>query len=355
MIFFPGLVQYGLLDEVGDNTIMANKARLAFIGLGTMGRDLLRETVKNPKADVVALCDIDPEALAKAKEVIDAPTCADCRQVLDPSTLDGVVIAVPQHLHASLTIDALDAGIPTFCEKPMGLNVAECRAMIAASKRSGKGLMIGQVLRYIGVYRYLRELALSGEFGDAFAVRIIRTMWLWGSWARPWRYRRDLSGGPLLEINAHEIDFMLGVLGPAAWAAAVGKRYINPENDFEDFINAQITFRNGGIGVLTSGFSDYLGRYSGEVFLSKGTFYFDSVTQTVHLKKDGQEKQVWTYADIHPEWENGVYREMREFVEACLGETSVTIPGEDGLRAVEVAEACYRSIETGKPVALPLE
>lgn len=334
---------------------MKNRARLAFIGLGTMGRDLLRETVKNPKAEVVALCDIDPESLAKAKELSDSPTCADYHEILDPSSVDGVVVAVPQHLHASISIDALDAGIMIFCEKPMGLSVAECRAMIAASERSGKGLMIGQVLRYIGVYRYLRELALSGEFGDAFAMRIIRTMWLWGSWARPWRYRRDQSGGPLLEVNAHEIDFMLGVLGPAAWATAVGKRYINPENDYEDFINAQITFKNGGVGVLTSGFSDYIGRYSGEIFLSRGTLYFDSVSQTVHTRKDGEEKQVLPYAEVHPEWENGVYREMREFAEACLGETPVTIPGEEGLRAVEVAEACYRSIETGKPVGLPLE
>jgi UDP-N-acetylglucosamine 3-dehydrogenase len=331
------------------------KARLAFIGLGPMGKDLLTQAHQNPKAEVAALCDIDPEALAKASEIAGpGPVAyADYAELLAQEALDGVVVAVPQYLHARVSIDALNAGFHTFCEKPMGMNVAECESMIATAKRNAKGLMIGQVLRYIGVYRYMLELARSGELGKPFGVRVIRTMGKWGSpWTRPWRYKRETSGGLLLEVNVHEIDLMRCILGEAASVTAIGNRFINDEIDYEDLITATISFAQGGIGSLTVASCDFLGRYSGEVYLEQGSIYFDSVTQEVRIQRGGEETQVLPYAEVHPEWENGVYREMREFVEACLGEHPVTIPGEEGLRNVAIAEACYDSMKAGRSVSL---
>lgn len=336
---------------------MSGRARLGFVGLGTMGCDLLGQASANPKAEVVALCDNEPAALEKAVVVCGGQPSRydDHRAMFAREALDGVVIAVPQHLHASVAIDALDAGVNTFCEKPMGLNVAECRAMLAAERRSGKSLMIGQVLRYIGVYRYVLERVQSGEFGKPFAVRIIRTSGRWGSWGRPWRYKRETSGGLLLEVNAHEIDFMRCLLGDAVSVWANGNHFHNPENDYEDLIFAQVSFANGGIASLTSVAWDHLGRYTGEVFCEKGTIYYDSVTKEMQVQHDGGEREVIAYDAVHPEWENGVYRELREFVETCLGEHAPTISGEEGLRNVEIAEACYRSIQEERPVALPLQ
>lgn len=335
---------------------MSGKARLGFVGLGTMGGDLLREALKNPGIVVAALCDLDGTAMDRAAEMgADAAPRYDSHHAMIAGTeLDGVVIAVPQHLHAALSIDALHAGVNTFCEKPMGLNVAECRAMIGAAQRSGKALMIGHVLRYIGVYRYVLETVRSGALGTPFAVRIIRTMGHWGGWMRPWRTKRDTAGGLLLEINAHEIDFMRGILGEAVSVSAHGGHFANPENDYEDLLFAEMAFANGGLGSLASVAWDHLGRYTGEVFCEHGTIYYDSVTKIVQVRREAGEPVVTAYDDVHPEWENGVYREIREFAETCLGEHGATIPGEEGFRNVEIAEACYRSISERRPISLPL-
>jgi len=335
---------------------MDAKARLGFVGLGTMGCDLLREACRNPRIEVAALCDIEPAALDKAAEICAAPgaKCGDHRAMLAEEKLDGVVVAVPQYLHAAISIDALDAGVNTFCEKPMGLSIAECRAMIAAAKRSGKALMVGQVLRYIGVYRHVLETVRSGELGRPFGVRIIRTMGRWGSWGRPWRVKREMCGGLLMEINAHEIDFMRCILGEAVSVSAMGNRFSNTENDYEDLIFAQISFAGGGMGSLASAACDHLGRYTGEVFCERGTVYYDSVAKMVHIQRGGGEKEVVAYEDVHPEWESGVCREVREFAETCLGEHPATIPGEEGLRNVEIAEACHKSMQEGRPISLPL-
>ena len=334
---------------------MSLRARLGFVGLGTMGRDLLRETAKNPKTEISALCDVDPEALQKAQEIVGAAArqFADYREMLDAGGLDAVVVAVPQHLHAALSIESLNAGCGVFCEKPMGMNVAECREMAATAERNRKVLMIGHVLRYINPYRHILELARSGALGRPFAVRLIRTMGKWGSWARPWRYRRDMCGGLLLEVNVHEIDFMRCILGRAMSVHASGRRFINDEIDYEDFITATIAFENG-IGTLTTGSCDYLGRYTGEIYLERGSIYFDSISGTVHVCKDNEEKQAIPYTEIEPGSEGGVHREMREFVEAILDEHPVTISGDEGLRNVEIAEACYLSIQERQPIPLPL-
>lgn len=335
---------------------MGEKVRLGFIGVGTMGCDLIKETLKNPKGVVAALCDPDAEALAKAQAHLDrpVPAFADPQAMLEAGGLDGVVVASPGHLHAQHTIAALEAGFHTFCEKPMALNVNECEAMIAAANRAGKGLMIGQVLRYIGPYRYVLELAQSRDLGRPIAMRVIRTMGRWGNWQRPWRLRQDSCGGTLFEVNVHEIDLMLCILGQPTSVSGAGGKFVNDEIDYEDFITATITFAGGAVGSVTSAACDWLGKNSGEIYFEQGTVYYESMTKQVVVARDGRDREVVAYQDIGKEWETGPYREMREFCEACLGEHPVTISGEDGMRAVEVCEAAYRSAREGRPLSLPL-
>ena len=158
----------------------------------------------------------------------------------------------------------------------------------------------------------------------------------------------------LLEVNVHEIDLMLGILGEAVSVHGAGRHFPEAEEDFESFITAQVHFRNGAVGTFTSVVGDCIGRHTAEIYLSGGTIYYDSLLEQVIVAKKGGDRETLAYKDIHPEWENGVAREMREFAEACLGEHPVSIPPEQGLRAVEVAQAAYQSAATGQTVTLPL-
>jgi len=336
-------------------------ARLGFIGLGQMGRDLLSAAVKNSRAEVVGLCDRSETALEQADAIIraagkgDAAHFADHREMLRELVLDGVVVGAPQYLHATLCIDALEAGCTTFCEKPMALTVTDGRAMITAAKQAGKGLMVGQVLRYIGPYRYVLESACSGELGRPLAMRTSRTMSGFRSSTEPWRLRRETSGGILFEVNIHEVDLMLNILGPAAEVRALGKNFCSKDVDYEDFITIQVAFQNGCMGNLTSVYCDFVGQNSGEVYLDRGTIYYNSRMKQVLVGREGGEVLVQEYDGLPADWEPGVVREVREFIEACLGERAVTIPGEDGLRALEICEAAYLSAgEGGRIVPLPL-
>lgn len=334
---------------------MKSEVHIGVAGLGPMGSDLAREVAKHPSAIVTAICDADSEILRNAGDIVSHATpYTNYNVMLDKESLDGVIIATPPRTHLPLAASAFDAGVHVFCEKPMALTVDECDAMIAAAAAAGRALMVGQVFRYIGVYRFVLEMALSGDLGIPMAMRTIRTMNAWNNWARPWRAQRETAGGFLYEINIHELDLVACILGDPTSVTAAGAYLVNTEVDYEDYVSAHLCFSGNRHAMMTSIGFDYIGRNGGEVYLERGTISYDNIAGEVCVGRAGRELERIPYADIGKEWENGVYREMREFVETCLGEHPATIPGEEGLRAVEICQAIYESARTGQRVELPL-
>jgi predicted dehydrogenase len=334
---------------------MADHARIGFVGLGVMGRDLLKEAVSNPAIHVAGLCDLDIPNREKAWDIVEGttPTYERYSDLFASEEMDGVVIATPQFLHKEIALAAFESGLHVFCEKPLALNVADCEVMIAEARQANRGLMVGQVLRYIGVYRYIIERALSGEMGEPVSARIWRTS-TWGNWLLPWRESFDTCGGLLLEVNVHEVDMMACIMGEAQRVYALGASITEGQMDYDDFITVLIEFEGGGIGNLTSSMADHHGKYTGEIIFERGTIYYDSLSAEVRITKEGEETEVLAYDSVHPEWESGTYREIREFAEHCLGQGEVTIPGAEGMRNVEIAEAAYLSVAERRVVDLPL-
>lgn len=329
---------------------MGGSVSVGIVGCGPMGRELLRGAMGSGIAEVCALCDLEAEAMDAGAEVIGNASVArftDYREMLAKTDCDGVIVAVPQYLHAEVSIAALQAGRGVFCEKPMSLTVDDCRRMIASAESAGRPLMIGQVLRYLGPYRYIKELVASGEFGKPRAMRVIRSMDHWRPEHNPWRCTRAESGGLLYEVNIHEIDLMLCVLGRAARVTAQGNRLINLKVDYEDHISVGIEFEDGAIGHVTSSICDYLGRNAGEIFCERGTIYYDSLTEDVRIRRPDSETQVIPYGEIGKDYEPPIQREVREFLEACRGDHPAPIPGIDGLRAVAICQAAYESAASG--------
>ena len=114
--------------------------RVAFIGLGNRGAFLLKHMKTVPGVKVVALCDINPETLAKAAAATPgAESVADYRKLLDRSDIDAIVIATPVDTHKTIVIAALDSAKNVYSEKPMALTPEECSAMLATAK-SAKGI-----------------------------------------------------------------------------------------------------------------------------------------------------------------------------------------------------------------------
>src|SRR5688500_10022671 len=149
-----------------------NAVRFGFIGAGAIAqRRHLPEAASHPLARVVAIAD---PALERVKSIADqyqATAYSDYRQMLRESEIDAVVVAGPNALHAPMTIDALKAGKHVLCEKPMATSIAEARAMIDASRRTKKKLMIAMNQRFMPHHLRAKQIIESGRLGRVLTFR----------------------------------------------------------------------------------------------------------------------------------------------------------------------------------------
>jgi predicted dehydrogenase len=331
------------------------RVRLGVIGCGAMGSDLARNAAQVDTAQVVAVSDVVTERAQALAEALGADPHADADALLGREDVDAVLIASPPFLHRSLTEAAAQAGKHIFCEKPMAPGVADCDAMIAAVERAGVKFQIGHVCRFHATHGKVRELVASGEFGPPAAMLVHRIGGKWGANHPSWRWRRSACGGILMEVNAHEIDFMRFVCGDIARVSAVGGRFLDEELDYPDVALVSVQFASGAVGMLYSSHASAIGGYGGRVDCTGGSVVFPAIwggkDAAIEVQRFGGERSRIPLSDLRVE--SPVRAEIRAFVSAILADVPPPVTMQDGRAAVEVAEAAYLSIErAGEAVVL---
>lgn len=192
------------------------KCRLAIIGPGSRGRFLMSFLVKNPKVDIVALCDIYQPSIEKALELVPkAKVYKDYREILADKTIDAVLIATPLDTHCRIALDAFDSGKDVFCEKTIGFTMDECYKIYQKHKSTGKIFFTGQQRLFDPRFIKAMEMVHSGTFGK---INGIHTFWNRnGDWRREvpspelerfinWRLYREHSKGLMTELACHQLQ-----------------------------------------------------------------------------------------------------------------------------------------------------
>ena len=199
---------------------------IGIIGFGFMGRMHYRCWKEASGAEIVAICDANPDVLKNtdksagniegAEEKIDfdgLQLYTDVKAMLADANLDAVSITLPTFLHSKFSIMALEAGVHVLCEKPMALGVDQCRQMIAAAEKSGKILQIGHCIRFWPEYAKTKEIVDSGEYGKVITATFERlgSAPTWG--AENWFANDQRSGGVALDLHIHDSDFIQYLFG----------------------------------------------------------------------------------------------------------------------------------------------
>ncbi len=149
------------------------EVRVGLIGCGNMGSGLLRNCAQVENAKVAAVADPVAENVKKLADELDVPAFDDYRKMLAKDDIDAVIVAVPNFLHAAVSIDVAESSKHVFCEKPMAMTVSDCDRMIQTAKANGVKLMVGQVLRYLPVFAKIKEIIDSGVLGEPSFTGII--------------------------------------------------------------------------------------------------------------------------------------------------------------------------------------
>jgi predicted dehydrogenase len=262
--------------------VRGGPVRLGYVGLGGQGRVLLEQT--DPAfGEVRALCDINPNRLARADEVLSkagkppARHYADWKEMLQKEDLEAVVMAPPLWLHAELASGCLEAGKHVLCEKMMAWDVEGCRRMQDAAKKSGRLLEIGYQRFYNPVYQAAYEgIVKPGLLGDVYHTRLVwhrNGNWRrkeeppspdydpspWGypsfdhliNWRLFWRY----SKGLLAELGSHQVcatNWFLGARPEAVNASGGLFRFTGDGREVEDHVYATFEYPGGRTAVFTT-------------------------------------------------------------------------------------------------------
>ena len=329
-----------------DQVAGANeRIRIALIGCGGMGRGDLRDFVKLPGVECVALCDVDDAQAALAqREVLDAGTVKqkpelvtrDFRRVLDRKDIDAVIVATPDHWHALPTILACQAGKDVYVEKPLSVCIGEGRVMVNAARNANRVVQMGTQQRSATHYADAVEYVKSGKLGR---VRVVRAwayldwkgetpvlpdgpvpegvdydLWLGPAAARPFNKNRfhftfrwywDYAGGLMTDWGAHMIDianWAMGIKAPSS-AVSFGGKYGYPTDametpDTQQVVWAYPTFSMIWEHALGIGRGPE-GREHGVAFVGEyGTLVIDRGGWEVYAETDRIDKRIREYKRV---------------------------------------------------------
>lgn len=224
------------------------RPRVGFLGTGWIGRHRMAAMIESGAIDPVALSDPSPDCAAEAAKAAPAARVIDSFETMLDMGLDGIVIATPSALHADQAIRALESGAAVFCQKPLGRNAAEARAVVDAARAADRLLAVDFSYRLTAAMQAIAPLVAAGELGDIFAVDLVFHN-AYGP-DKDWFYDRARSGGGcLIDLGVHLIDLALWTLGfpeiVAADAAMFsGGRPADPA-EVEDYVVATLRTVSG--------------------------------------------------------------------------------------------------------------
>lgn len=265
----------------------------------------------------------------------------------DPD-IDVVDLCLPSYLHRELGIRALEAGKHVLVEKPIALTVEDADAMIAAAERTGKLLMVAQVLRFWPEFALIKDLVDSGEYGalrGAHFKRVIsRPDWSGDNWFSD----PSKTGGPVVDLHIHDTDFVHYLMGqPAAvWSTGTvspsgGVDYLVTEYQYPGQ-NVCITAQSGAIATKGIEFEHGYDVYFERAMLKHNS----STTAKVEVYTEDGEKH-----ELTPRISDGFAHQLRTAVEGIESGTlpdAISATSARNSLATVLAEA--ESVKTGKPI-----
>lgn len=354
------------------------KVKIGIIGCGGIANGKHMPAMKRTEdAEMVAFCDLIEERAEKANaEYGDGKgkVFTDYRALLK-TDVDAVCVCTPNISHCEITVAALEAGKHVICEKPMAMNYAEAKKMIAARDKAKKILTIGYQNRYRADSLFLKKECEAGGLGEVYyakakAIRR-RAVPTWGVFLD----EEKQGGGPLIDIGTHALDLTLFMMDNYEPAYAVGTSYhkLNRDTDtgnawgdwdpdkftVEDSAFGFVVMKNGAtISVEASWALNILdpeeavttlcGTKGGADMPAQGKVRLNGIKngRQYVLTPDLAAGGVAFYEGASSKPDD---IEARTFIGAVLGKNDIYVKPEQAATVTRILEGIYTSAKTGKP------
>ncbi len=186
------------------------------IGIGGRGGLAAHWHRPEGRSRVVAGADVNPKEFPEFRKRFGASVfvTSDFRELLARPDVDAVAVTSPDFCHEEQAVAALRAGKHVFCEKPLAITTAGCDRILRAWKASGKRLMVGFNMRYMNIFRAMKEIVDAGTIGEIRAVWVRHFVGTGGEWYfHDWHAARNTATSLLLQKASHDIDMIHWITG----------------------------------------------------------------------------------------------------------------------------------------------
>lgn len=331
-----------------------SEIKVALVGYGgafNMGLHHRNQMEATGRMRVVAVCDVDPERLAKAKEELgdEIETFPECTQLLKWGKFDLAIIILPHCLHAPVALKCLKAGKHVITEKPMCITVKEATAMIEAAKASGVMVSVFHNRRWDGDFLTLRQISESGMIGKIFQVEMYM-----GGWSAPrgwWRDDKPVSGGLFYDWGAHFMYWLLQLVpSPILDVTGFYRKLVWHQMSNEDQVHAIIRFADGTVADYQQSQIARVGKPRWRILGDRGAVLHGGDHWQVHSEVNGMP------SELKIPFLPGQHQEYYANIAAhILDGEELVVTAEDARRVIGIIETAERSSKAGKPLPVPYE
>ena len=326
--------------------------KVAIIGTGNWGKNLLRNLVELPDADLRYACDLKPEVReAQGRKYPGLRFSADHREVLDDPEVEAVVIAVEEPEHYPIAMQALEAGKHTYVEKPMTLKPAHSERLVAEAKERGLKLMVGHLLRHHKAVQYMQEMIAEGEIGDLYYLHLQRVnLGIVRQTDNAW-----------WSLAPHDVSLALALFDAIPVSiSATGHDYL--QRGIEDVVFANLKFPDGRMAHIHVSWLDPHKIRRVTLVGSQRMVVFDDMeaAEKIRIYDKGADvkRTVLSYVEAITLRTGDIFipkvpvgeplkLEVQHFLDCIQHDRNPVTDGEEGLRVVKVLEAGSQSIALG--------
>jgi predicted dehydrogenase len=308
--------------------VSERKIRVAVVGVGDFGRNHVRVWRDLEGAELTGIVDTNGERARQIAAEFGTQVIADVAAL--PGRVDAVSLAVPTVEHARIGCCLLQQGIDVLVEKPMAVSVAEADELIAAARRAGRILQVGQVERFNPAITAVERIVTRPLFFEVHRLGIFSP--------------RSLDVDVVYDVMIHDLDILLALVNaPVTDLRAVG---IPVLTDKVDIAHARIEFSTGAVANLTASRVSTERVRKMRFFQEREYISLDYTRQDVlrvRVQQDGAQPQI-NFEKIPTQPEEPLRGELRAFLEAVRTRTTPRVDGTAGRRALELADRVMAAI-----------
>ncbi len=350
--------------------------RMAIIGIGSMGKKyamhIFNNQVENMELTAIVCRNEPGKAWAREQFGEKVKLFSSSDELFEQTEcFDGVLIVTPHKEHPRLAKQAFSKGIHVFSDKPAGIDTKEVREMNRAAKEAGTAFAMMFHKRTMPIYKHVKEVLETGVLGNLNRVTWVCTIYFRtkkyhqsSAWRSSWQGE---GGGLLMNQAQHPLDLWQWLFGMPQ--NVLGLIDFGKYNDFKVDDNSTLVmeYENGMRGMFISSTGEGTGEErieivgtAGRIIIEGNTLKYWRYTMSMEefqAKNEEQEAKIpYKYEEIVFDNPDNPYIEMlQNFADHILKKTPLIVNGEEGINALELANAAYLSAWEDKRISIPID